>query len=145
VQSSSLTVVVLEVPTEQEVFIDPRDCEWQFARGSGAGGQHRNKTDSACRLTHKPTGIVVWCESERSQHQNKQTALSVLRSRIKNAEQERRHEERARERRQQAGTGMRGDKRRTIRLQADEVTDHVLGVRMTAKDYMRGKLDPLYA
>ncbi len=144
VHTSTITVAVLEVPREHEVRINPRDCEWQATRGSGAGGQHRNTTDSAVRLTHKPTGIVVWCEGERSQHQNKETALAVLRSRIKNAARAGRKQQRDRERRQQVGTGMRGDKRRTIRLQADEVQDHVLGVTLKAKGYMKGKLEPLY-
>lgn len=132
------------MPREHEVRIDPRDCEWQATRGSGAGGQHRNTTDSAVRLKHKPTGIVVWCEGERSQHQNKETALSVLRSRIQNADHEGRRDKRNRDRREQVGTGMRGDKRRTIRLQADDVQDHVLGRTMQAKGYMKGKLEPLY-
>lgn len=143
VHTSTITVAALPVPTESQVRVSPSDLEWRTARGSGAGGQHRNTTDSAVQLTHKPTGLTVYCQSERSQHQNKAQALDVLRARL--AEQSDRHEEisRNRQRKGQVGAGQRGDKRRTIALQRGQVTDHRLGRRMAAKPYLKGDLSPL--
>ncbi|MFO0684242.1 MAG: peptide chain release factor-like protein [Sandaracinus sp.] len=138
VQTSTVTVVVLPEPTEVEVVIDPRDLEWSTCRASGDGGQHLQKTESAVQLRHRPSGLAVRCESERSQHQNRATALAVLRARLHARAQEAARAVRDAARRAQAGSGERGDKRRTIRVQADQVVDHVTGRRWTYRDYRRG-------
>lgn len=136
--TSTITVAVLAEPKEHEVRVDPRDVEEETMRGTGTGGQHKNVTDSCVRLTHRPTGIVVRCESERSQHANKATAWAVLRARI--AEQRRAVAtgERADDRRRQVGSGMRGDKRRTIRTQDGVVNDRVTSKQWRFRDYERG-------
>lgn len=110
-----------------------------MARGTGPGGQHRNKTESAVVLTHTPTGTVVRCQSERSQLRNKQSALAVLRARLWQAQQAKDAASVNGQRRQQIGSGMRGDKRRTIRCQDGVVTDHVLGKRWRLREYLNGE------
>lgn len=144
VHTSTVTVAVLREPTEAEVRIHPRDLEVKTCRGSGAGGQHRNVTDSAVQITHLPTGLQVRCESERSQHQNKAVGLGLLRARLQEAEQERRTSARDGRRRRQVGSGMRADKIRTIALQRDSVTDHQTGRSMRAKKYLRGFIEDLW-
>lgn len=128
---------------EKDFRLDPKDLEWSTMRGSGAGGQHRNVTDSAVRVVHKPTGMSVRCEAERSQAQNKETALTLLRSRL--AEQARSVDVKNREasRRSQVGSGMRGDKVRTYRWQDDSVVDERTGRRASLKNVMRGDLSAL--
>jgi peptide chain release factor 1 len=121
-----------------QVQLDERDLEWSTCRGSGAGGQHRNVTASAYQVKHVPTGIHVRCESERSQHQNKATALATLRARIWELRQGAVNGARADARKNQVGSGMRGDKRRTIRTQDGFVNDHVTGRQWRYKDYVRG-------
>lgn len=140
-QTSTITVAVLSEPTETQVVVREADLDWKYCRGSGAGGQHRNVTDSAVILTHKPTGIKVRCESERSQHANKDTALQVLRARIWDAANEQRSSAVASARREQVGSGMRADKRRTIRSQDGVVTDHILNRQWQLKKYLRGDWD----
>lgn len=140
-QTSTITVAVLPEPTETQVVVRENDLKWAFCRGSGAGGQHRNVTDSAVILTHVPTGIKVRCESERSQHANKETALQVLRARIWDAANEQRSSAISSSRREQVGSGMRADKRRTIRSQDGVVTDHVLNKQWQLKKYLRGDWD----
>jgi peptide chain release factor 1 len=139
VHTSTITVAVLPEPTPTELRLRPEEIEWVTCRGSGAGGQHRNKTESAVVVTHRPTGLTVRCESERSQHQNRATALSLLRARLFAAESERRYVARAEERKRQVGSGMRGDKRRTIRCQDGIVTDHPTGRSWTLREYQRGE------
>lgn len=138
VQTSTITVAVLPEPTEAQVKIAPRDLSFTMCRGSGAGGQHRNKTESAVQLVHHPSGIVVRCESERSQHQNKATAIAVLRARLWQRESEARSRAVESRRRDQVGSGMRGDKRRTVRCQEGVVSDHVTGRTWSFRDYERG-------
>ena len=138
VHTSTITVAVLPEPADAVVRLDERDLEETTMRGSGAGGQHRNKTDSAVRLVHRPTGLVVRVESERDQSQNRRTARAVLRAKLWELEQARRVGARAADRRAQVGSGMRGDKRRTIRTQDDQVTDHVTGRAWRFKAYARG-------
>lgn len=139
VHTSTVTVAVLPLPSDVEVAIADGDVEVKTTRGSGAGGQHRNKTDTAVVLTHRPSGITVRCENERSQDQNRRLAFAVLRARLWEREQSRLEGDRARLRRRQVGSGMRGDKRRTIRTQDGVVTDHVLGKRWDLKRYLRGE------
>ena len=142
VQSSTVTVAVLPVPSATALVILARDLEWSTCRASGSGGQHLQKTDSAVRLTHRPTGIQVRCQSERSQLRNREEALAALRARL--AAELRAREEAARDRaRRRAGTGMRGDKRRTVRVQDGLVVDHVDGRTWRLRDYERGRWPPL--
>lgn len=138
VQTSTVTVAVLPEPREVDLTIDPRDLDWRFCRGSGAGGQHRNKTETAVQLTHLPTGTSVRCEAERSQQQNKQAALALLRARLWEERQGDLTDARSRERRAQVGSGMRGDKRRTVQVKNDAVTDHVLNRSWKFAAYERG-------
>jgi len=144
VHTSTITVSCLPVASEAQVRVSPGDIEWKACRGTGAGGQHRNTTDSAVQLKHKPTGIMVRCENERSQHQNKRLAMELLRSKLLERAQSKQKDKRRATRKRQVGSGMRGDKRRTIRLQANQVVDHVLRARMPAKQYLRGEVDGLY-
>lgn len=141
VQTSTITVAVLPQPTEAQVHVRQDDLEFSACRGSGAGGQHRNVTDSAVILKHKPSGLMVRCESERSQSQNKETALNLLRARLWEAKQTELSGARAEDRRRQVGSGMRGDKRRTIRAQDGQVTDHITGRTWQYKRYVRGDWD----
>jgi len=144
VHTSTITVAVLTVPKATAVHIRTEDLEYKMTRGSGAGGQHRNVTDSAVQLVHLPTGTQVRCESERSQYQNKAVALEMLRSKLHGAAQAAYGAARAAKRRGQLGTGMRGDKRRTVALQRGTVNDHKMGRMVRAKAYLRGDLSALY-
>lgn len=138
VHTSTVTVVVLPEPTPLEVVIDPRELVFSTCRASGDGGQHLQKTESAVQVKHLPTGLLVRCESERSQHQNRASALAILRARLLARAREARREARDRVRRDQAGTGMRGDKRRTVRIRDGVVTDHLSGQRWPLEAYLRG-------
>ena len=142
--SSTVTVAVLREPTEAEVRLSERDLQWKACRGSGAGGQHRNVTDSAVQLTHIPTGTSVRVESERSQHQNKQRALGLLRARLLEGEHHRISKDRSKKRRRQVGTGMRSDKVRTVSLFRDQAVDHRTGKRMKASRYLKGYVEDLW-
>lgn len=144
VQTSTVTVVVLRESTESQIVLEDRDLEFKTCRGSGAGGQHRNKTDTAVQLTHLPTGLQVRVEAGRSQHQNKQTAKMLLAARLQEAEDARSTDERNAKRRDQVGSGMRGDKRRTIAVQRDQVVDHVTNKSISVKAFLRGQLDGLW-
>jgi peptide chain release factor 1 len=139
VHSSTITVAVLAEPTTGELRLHPGELHWAVCRGSGPGGQNRNKTETAVIVTHLPTGVTVRCETERSQHQNREIALSLLRARLWAAEVARRQGARAAQRREQVGSGMRGDKRRTVRCQDGAVTDHLTGRRWSLREYERGE------
>lgn len=143
VHSSSVTVAVLPVPSERDVVLLDRDLTWKVCRGSGPGGQSVNTTDSAVQLTHEPSGISVRCQNERSQQQNRRSALALLRSKLVEAQDVAAGSARSRDRRSQLGTGMRGDKVRTIAFQRGEVVDHRLGTRMRIKEYVEGKIEVL--
>ncbi len=138
VHTSTVTVVVLPEPSPVELSLDPRDLAWSTCRASGSGGQHLQKTDSAVQVQHLPTGLIVRCENERSQHQNRAAALAVLRARLLAREKDAQRRERDASRRAQAGSGQRGDKRRTVRCQDGVVTDHVTGQRWSLREYERG-------
>ena len=141
VQTSTVTVAVLPEPTETQVALRDADLEIVTCRSSGAGGQNVNKRDTAVQVKHLPTGLMVRCESERSQHRNRETAIALLRARLWELEQTRLSGTRAQDRKQQVGSGMRGDKRRTIRVQDGQVTDHITGRTWRYKDYVRGSWD----
>lgn len=139
VHTSTVTVAVLPEPSEAQVHIDERELEIRTCRGSGAGGQHRNKTESAVQITHRPSGVTVRCESERSQQQNRATAMAVLRAKLLEHRQHAATAARASDRRSQVGSGQRGDKRRTIRVPDGQVVDHVTGRTWRLKEYLRGQ------
>lgn len=139
VHTSTITVAVLPEPTEAHIRLDDRDLDWTMCLGTGSGGQKRNKTASTVQLTHRPTGVQVRCETSRSQQHNRVTALAILRARLWAREQQRLDDERIEARKRQVGSGMRGDKRRTIRVQDGTVVDHVTGRRWTLKQYERGE------
>lgn len=139
VHTSTITVAVLEEPTQTELVIHPKDLDIATCRGSGNGGQHRNKTDSAVIVTHLPTKTVVRCENERSQHKNRALAIQTLRARIWHSMQEKTAQAHCEARNSQIGSGMRGDKRRTIQAQNNVVKDHLTGRKWRYQDYLEGK------
>lgn len=139
VHTSTVTVAVLPEPRPSELVLPERDLVYSTCKGTGSGGQKRNKTDSTVLLTHTPTGLQVRCETSRSQHYNRVTALAMLRARLLADQRSRERTARETDRRSQVGSGMRGDKRRTIRCQDGIVTDHVTGRRWELKSYLRGE------
>ena len=144
VHTSTATVAVLPEMEEADVSIRPEDIEMQVYRSSGAGGQHINKTSSAVRLIHKPTGIVVSCQEERSQFQNREKCMMMLSSKLYQMEQERIESAVSSERRSQVGSGMRNEKIRTYNFPQSRVTDHRIGLTLDKIDaIMDGALDEL--
>ena len=144
VHTSTATVAVLPEMEEVDVQLNPADVEMQVFRSSGAGGQHINKTSSAVRLIHKPTGIVVECQQERSQFQNRDRAMQILASKLYEQEQERINSEFTQERRSQVGSGMRNERIRTYNFPQGRVTDHRIGLTLYKIDaIMDGDLDEL--
>ena len=144
VHTSPATVAVLPEMEEVDVQIDPKDIEMQVYRASGAGGQHVNKTSSAVRLIHKPSSIVVACQEERSQLQNREKCMRMLASKLYEIEQERIESEHSGMRRSQVGTGMRNERIRTYNFPQGRVTDHRIGLTLYKIDaVMDGALDEL--
>ncbi len=139
VHTSTITIAVLPEISEKQISIKDRELIWKTCRGSGPGGQHRNKTESAVQVTHIPTGLSVRCESERSQHHNKVSALELLRARLWEQTKKALTKQRTDDRKEQVGSGMRGDKRRTVRHQDGQVVDHITGRKWRLKDYLRGE------
>ena len=144
IHTSTVTVAVLPEPTEVEIKVDAKDLRVDTYRASGAGGQHVNKTDSAIRITHLPTGIVVACQEERSQQQNRLRAMALLRAKIQEAAEEKQMKERTEMRRKQIGTGDRSEKIRTYNFPQDRITDHRINHTVhSIEKYMAGELDEL--
>ena len=144
IHTSTATVAVLPEVDEVEFELDPADIEMQVFRSSGAGGQHINKTSSAVRLIHKPTGTVVECQQERSQFQNRDKAMQLLRSRLYEEKVREQEEAVTAERRSQVGTGMRNERIRTYNFPQGRVTDHRIGLTLYKIDaVMDGDLDEL--
>ena len=144
IHTSTATVAVLPEVDEVDFHLDPADVEMQVFRASGAGGQHVNKTSSAVRLIHKPTGTVVECQQERSQFQNRDKAMQLLRSRLYEEKVREQEEAVTAERRSQVGTGMRNERIRTYNFPQGRVTDHRIGLTLYKIDaVMDGDLDEL--
>ncbi len=144
IHTSAATVAVLPEVQEVECVIDPADLQIDTFRSSGAGGQHINKTESAIRITHLPTGTVVECQDERSQYKNRDKAMKVLRSRLYEAELAKRDAAQAARRRSQVGSGDRSERIRTYNFPQGRVTDHRIGLTLyRLDDVMDGDLDEL--
>ncbi|HOJ10058.1 MAG TPA: peptide chain release factor 1 [Clostridiales bacterium] len=142
IHTSTTTVAVLPEVDDVEIDINPADLEIDTYRAGGAGGQHVNKTDSAIRITHIPTGIVVTCQDERSQHKNKDKAMKVLRSKLYEMAQEEQDSEVAQSRKSQVGTGDRSERIRTYNYPQGRVTDHRIGLTLYKIDeILDGDLD----
>ena len=144
IHTSTATVAVLPVVEDVEIEINPADIKMDVYRASGAGGQHVNKTSSAVRLTHIPTGIVAECQTERSQLQNREYAMRLLRSRLYEIEKQKRDSELANERKSQVGSGDRSEKIRTYNYPQGRITDHRIGLSIfQMEDFLNGNLDEM--
>ena len=144
VHTSTTTVAVLPEAEEVDFYLDPNDLRIDTFRSSGAGGQHINKTSSAIRITHLPTGTVVECQDERSQHKNKDKAMRVLRSRLYEAEVEKQQAAIAADRRSQVGTGDRSERIRTYNFPENRVSDHRIKLTIYKLDqFMNGDMDEI--
>jgi peptide chain release factor 1 len=145
IHTSACTVAILpELDEVDEVEINPADLRIDTYRSSGAGGQHVNKTDSAVRITHLPSGIVVECQDERSQHKNRSRAMALLRARLLTAEQQKQQSAQAQSRRLQIGSGDRSERIRTYNFPQGRVTDHRINLTLyKLQQVMDGELDPL--
>ncbi len=142
IHTSTVTVAVLAEADEVELEINPADLKIDVFRASGAGGQHINKTESAVRITHLPTGVVVECQDERSQFKNKDKAMKILRSRLFEELQREQHDKIATERRTQVGTGDRSERIRTYNYPQGRLTDHRIGLTIyRLEDVLNGNLE----
>lgn len=145
VHTSAITIAVLLEPDEEEdIDLDEKDLRIDTMRSSGAGGQHVNTTDSAVRITHLPTGLVSFCQEERSQHKNKDKAMRVLKAKIVEEERRKKQEERASERSSQVGSGDRSERIRTYNFPQNRITDHRIDLTLyNLNQVMEGYLSPI--
>ena len=144
IHTSTATVAVLPVVEDVEIDINPSDIKMEVFRASGAGGQHINKTSSAVRLIHEPTGIVVECQTERSQFQNKDNAMRMLRTKLYDIEKQKQDKEIANSRKTQVGSGDRSEKIRTYNYPQGRITDHRIGFSIFQIDnFLNGDLDEM--
>ena len=144
IHTSTVTVAVLPEAEEVDVVINPNDLKIDTYCASGAGGQHVNRTESAVRITHLPTGIVVTCQDEKSQIKNREKAMRVLRAKVQELAQQQQHDEVAQERKSQVGTGDRSERIRTYNFPQGRVTDHRIGLTLHKLDFiLNGDLDEL--
>ncbi len=144
IQTSTVTVAVLPEAEDVEVEINPSDLIFESCKSSGAGGQHINKTESAVRLTHKPTGIVIECQEERSQFKNKDKALKLLRAKLFDMKQAEQAEKIASERKSQVGTGDRSERIRTYNYPQSRVTDHRIGLTLhSLEGFLNGDISEM--
>jgi len=150
IHTSAVTVAVLPEADEVEVKIDPSDLRIDIFRASGPGGQHVNTTDSAIRITHIPSGLVVSCQDEKSQHKNKVKAMRILSARLKDKMEQEQHSEIAQQRRSMVGSGDRSERIRTYNFPQNRITDHRIGLTIhKLEDVLAGNLtllvEPLHA
>jgi peptide chain release factor 1 len=144
IHTSTVTVAIITEAEETEVKINPSDLRVDVMRASGAGGQSVNRTESAVRLTHIPSGIVVYCQEGKSQHANRDRAMTILMSRLKQIEEEKVRQEASDARLSQIGTGDRSERIRTYNFPQTRVTDHRIGLTVhSLPDVMNGAFDPL--
>lgn len=144
IHTSAATVAILPVVEDVEIEINPSDIKMEVYRASGAGGQHINKTSSAVRLIHEPTGIVAECQTERSQLQNREYAMRLLKSRLYEIEKQKQDEKLANERKSQVGTGDRSEKIRTYNYPQGRITDHRIGLSIyQMENFLNGDLDEM--
>ncbi len=144
IHTSTITVAVLPEPEELEININPDELRIDLFRSSGPGGQHVNTTDSAVRITHIPTGMVVTCQDEKSQHKNKAKAMRVLRARLKEKLEGEKEQEISDERRKQVGTGDRSERIRTYNFPQGRVTDHRIGLTLyKLQDVLNGNIEEI--